>query len=66
MPDYSEIDVETTIRSKLLDSCRTKGQDIVRLAGKKVEIQAEKQAGSSRLDTSYGSDCSAVFTQGYT
>jgi len=58
MPEYSESDEETTIPnlfpSKLLDSCLNKVQEMVRLAGERVELKAERQAGNcSEPESSY-------------
>ena len=58
MPEYSESDGETTTTipnlfpMKLLDSCLNKVQEMVRHTGERVEVKAEKQAGSYRWDTS--------------
>jgi len=58
MPEYSESDEETTIPNlfpaRLLDTCLSKVQGMVRVAGERVEIKAKREAETcSEPDRSY-------------
>ena len=57
MPEYSESDEETTIPNlfpaRLLDTCLSKVQGMVRVAGERVEIKAKREAETCRYVMSF-------------